>query len=74
MVFREISGFNIKNNPQKVQEIITDNAHHFDNILYILKDGNHFEFDTDTRDALNSLMLRIQNVLKNTWQTIKNML
>ena len=74
MVYKEIKYFDIKNNPQKVQEIITDNANHFNNDLYILKDGNHFEFDTDTRDALNSLMLRIQHILKNTWQIIKNML
>ena len=66
MVYKEIKYFDIKNNPQKVQEIITDNANHFNNDLYILKDGNHFEFDTDTRDALNSLMLRIQHILKNT--------
>ena len=66
MIFREIQSCNIKGNPQKIQEIITDNAHHFQNILYILKDGNHFEFDTDTRDALNMLMLRIQNILKST--------
>ena len=66
MVYREITSYNIHNEPQKVQNIITDNAHHFQNDLYILKEGNHFEFDTDTRDALNSLMLRIQNVLKNT--------
>ena len=53
MVYREITGYDIHNDPQKVQNIITDNAHHFQNDLYILKDGNHFEFDTDTRDALN---------------------
>ena len=66
MVFREVSGWTIHNRPQEVQNIVTDNAHHFDNMLYILKDGNHFEFDIETRDALNSLMLRIQNVLKST--------
>lgn len=66
MLFKEIQYFDIKNNPQKIQEIVTDNAHHFNNILYVLKDGNHFEFDTDTRDALNMLMLRIQNILKKT--------
>lgn len=66
MRYKELESCDIKLNPQKVQEIITDNASHFENDLYILKDGNHFEFDVDTRDALNSLMLRIQNVLKNT--------
>ena len=65
MKFKEVEMFDIINLPYKVQEIVTDNAHHFDNMLYILKDGNHFEFDVDTRDALNSLALRIQNILKN---------
>ena len=74
MLFKEIESFDIKGNPQKIQEIITDNAHHFENILYILKDGNHFEFDTDTRDALNMVMLRIQNILKSTWQIPQSML
>lgn len=66
MLFKEIESYDIKNNPQKIQEIITDNANHFDNDLYILKEGNHFEFDIDTRDALNCLMLRIQDILKKT--------
>ena len=67
MLFREVEMCDIKSNPQKVQEIITDNAHHFENSLYILNDGNHFEFDIETRDALYSLALRINNILtKNT--------
>ena len=66
MRYKELESFDIKLNPQRVQEIITDNANHFNNDLYILKDGNHFEFDTNTRDALNCLMLRIQDILKNT--------
>ena len=66
MIYKEISNYDIKHNPQKVQCILTDNAHHFDNDLYILADGNHFEFDTDTRNALNHLKLRIENILKNT--------
>ena len=64
MEFKEIDRFDIINLPYKVQTIITDNANHFNNMLYILNDGNHFEFDVDTRNALNSLALRIQNILK----------
>lgn len=63
MEYREIEYSDIKLNPLKVQCIVTDNAHHFDNVLYILTEGRHFEFDIDTRDALHSLMLRIQNIL-----------
>lgn len=64
MIYKEISFYNIRHNPQKVQFILTDNANHFNNDLYILADGNHFEFDAETRDALNMLKLRIENILK----------
>lgn len=63
MEYKEIEYCDIKLNPLKVQCIVTDNAYHFDNDLYILTEGNHFEFDIDTRDALHSLMLRIQDIL-----------
>lgn len=63
MVYKEIESYDIKNNQHKVQCIITDNAHHFGNDLYILADGNNFEFDTDTRDALNYLLKKIQKIL-----------
>ena len=42
MEFKEIDRFDIINLPYKVQTIITDNANHFNNMLYILNDGNHF--------------------------------
>ena len=64
MTYKEITMYDIIHNPQKVQNIITDNANHFNNDLYILKDGNHFEFDATIRDALNCLMLRIQDCLR----------
>ena len=63
MTYKEIEYCEIKLNPQKVQNIVTDNAHHFGNDLYILDDGNHFEFDTDTKDALNYLLKKIQKIL-----------
>ena len=63
MIYKEIESYDIKNNPQKVQCILTDNAHHFGNDLYILDDGNHFEFDTATKDALNYLLKKIQKIL-----------
>lgn len=63
MQYKELTLYDIRHNPLKVQCIVTDNAHHFSNDLYILADGNHFEFDIDTRDALNCLKLRIENIL-----------
>lgn len=66
MTYKEIEYCDIKLNPQKVQNIVTDNAHHFGNALYILDDGNHFEFDTDTKDALNYLLKKIQKILDKT--------
>lgn len=64
MIYEEITMYNIINNPKKVQYILTDNANHFANDLFVLKNGNNFEFDNDTRNALNRLMLQIQNCLK----------
>ena len=64
MFYREITGYDIQHNPQKIQELIADNAHHFQNDLYILNDGNNFVFDTDTRNALFNLMLKIKYILE----------
>ena len=64
MLYKEITGYDIQHNPQKIQEIITDNAHHLQNDLYILNDGNHFVFDADTRSALFDLMLKIKYILE----------
>lgn len=64
MLYEEIELYDIKHNPQRVQCILTDNAHHFSNDLYILADGNHFEFDTDTLNALNNLKTKIENILE----------
>ena len=64
MLYGEITGYDIQHHPQKIQEIITDNAHHFQNDLYILNDDNNFVFDTDTRNALFNLMLKIKYILE----------
>ena len=64
MLYKEITSYDIYNNPQKIQEIMTDNAHHLQNDLYILNDGNHFVFDADTRSALFDLMLKIKYILE----------
>ena len=64
MQYKELTLYDIRHNPPKVQCIVTDNAHHFSNDLYILADGNHFELDTDTLNALDSLKSKIENFLE----------
>ena len=64
MVYKEITLYDIINNTQNIQYILTDNANHFINDLIILQNGNNFEFDCKTRNALNELMLQIQDCLK----------
>ncbi len=64
MQYEEITLYDIKHNHPKVQCIVTDNAHHFSNDLYILASGNHFEFDADTLKALDSLKTKIENILE----------
>jgi hypothetical protein len=64
MIYEEIAMYDIIHNPKKVQYILTDNANHFANDLFILKNGNNFKFDSETRNALNELKLQIENCLK----------
>ena len=64
MQYEELTLYDIRHNPPKVQCIVTDNAHHFYNDLYTLADGNHFEFDADTLKALDSLKSKIENILE----------
>lgn len=62
MKYREIEMFDIVNNPDKVNEIIEDNAHHFMNDIYVLLEGNRsrFTLSEDARKALQSLALDIE--------------
>lgn len=63
MIFREISLYDIRHNPIKVNEIMTDNAHVLSNQLYVLVEGNHVAFDEDTVKALQSLENYLKKVL-----------
>lgn len=63
MKYKEIELYDIKHNPNTVNITLTDNANYFNNDLYILSCGNHFEFDSDTIKALKSLKERIKMVL-----------
>lgn len=65
MLYKEITGYDIHHNPPKVVSLITDNANHFNNDLYILSEGNHYKFDENALAALESLKKRIEKVLTN---------
>ena len=57
---KEIQLYDIKNNPNKVNMILTDNCKKFSNEIYILAQGNHFNFDEETKGALKSLISNIE--------------
>lgn len=63
MMYREIDFFDVRYNPAKVNEIITDNVHVLSNQLYVLVEGNHVVFDEDTTKALQSLKNYLEKVL-----------
>ena len=63
MFFREIELFDIRHNPTRVNEVITDNAKILSNQLYVLVEGNHVTFDEDTIKALQSLENDLKRVL-----------
>ena len=60
-MYQEIQSYDIKNNPKKVNYIISDNASTLFDDLYILNVGNKstFEFDEDTIYALKRLSKQI---------------
>lgn len=60
-MYKEIQLYDIKNNPKKVNCIISDNASTLLNDLYILNIGNKdtFQFDEDTIYALKRLSKKI---------------
>lgn len=63
MMFREIDFYDIRHNPAKVNEIMTDNIHVLSNQLYVLVEGNHVALDEDTMKALQSLENYLKKVL-----------
>lgn len=60
-MYKEIQLYDIKNNPKKVNYIISDNASTLLNDLYILNIGNKgtFQFDEDTIYTLKRLSKKI---------------
>lgn len=66
MMFKEIEFYDIRHNPAKVNEILTDNVHCLSNQLYVLVEGNHIAFDNDTIKALESLEKYLKKVLDKT--------
>jgi hypothetical protein len=63
MQYKEVESWDIANKPEKVIIIITDNANHFSNDLYILVKGRNFSFDKDALNALENLKNEIEEIL-----------
>ena len=63
MMFKEIELYDIQHNPEKVNEILTDNVHVLSNQLYVLVEGNHVELDEETMKALGCLEKYLKKVL-----------
>lgn len=61
MLYKEIEYYDIQYNPKLVNEIIEDNASHFSNDLYILCEGNHFQFSENAKSDLIDLANKILN-------------
>lgn len=60
-MYKEVQLYDIKNNPNKINCIISDNASTLLNDLYILNIGNKstFQFDKDTISILKRLSKEI---------------
>lgn len=67
MQYEEIHGYDIYNNPKKVNIIVSDNARHFRNDISILVRGHHFELDRDAKNDLISLAKDIEYYLGNEY-------
>lgn len=63
MIFKEINAYDIRNNPIKINEIMTDNVHILSNQLYVLIEGNNVTLDEYTMKALQSLENYLKKVL-----------
>ena len=57
---KDIQIYDIKNNPHKVNIILTENAIEFANEIYILIQGNHFNIDEEAKWALQKLVKDIE--------------
>ena len=57
---KDIQFYDIKNNPHKVNIILTDNAIELANEIYVLVQGNHFNIDDEAKWALQKLVKDIE--------------
>lgn len=63
MQYEEIRYYDIHNNPQKVNIIVSDNARHFRNDISILTKGCNFELDREAKNDLIALAKDIEYYL-----------
>ena len=60
-MYKEITGFDLLNNHNKVANNIDDNARAMINDLYIIIEGRNIELPQDVKDDLLYLAKKIQN-------------
>ena len=66
MMFNEIDFYDVCHSPDRVNIVLTDNAHHLLNQLYLVTVGNNVKLDTDTLKALDSLKKSLEKMLDKT--------
>ena len=59
MMYREVTGYDIKHNSELVYNIIYDNANALNNDLFCLIKGNHYDFPEDVKRVLLRLAKKI---------------
>ncbi len=64
MIYREIEAYDLFHNTEKVINILSDNAKHLSNDLYIIVQGNGYELPEDVVDTLKSLAKTIDRFTK----------
>lgn len=60
--------YDVRNRPHLVNIQMTDTANQFHNDLYILIEGNHFQFDVEASNALRSLAKYIVEQLGESYE------
>lgn len=54
-MYKEIQGYDLWHNPEKVINILSDNAKSLSNDLYIIVQGNGYKLPKDVVETLKSL-------------------
>lgn len=64
MVYKEIQAYDLWHNPEKVINILSDNAKHLSNDLYVIVQGNGYKLPKDVLNTLKSLAKTIDRFVE----------